>query len=214
MKMKELQSILHQLGFESPTDRSNFIAAVSAISRGQPIDDDEEVNQVSDAPVKQPERPAQSDSGFKFGKGSLRELEGVDNRLVLVTQLALRHSTQDFVVYDGLRTVREQQLHVKSGTSRTMNSKHLQGLAVDLVPWIQGKPVWDWNGCYKIAMAMDQAATELGFAHLITWGGAWDRKLSDFGGDASAFRKEVEHYRVRHAGKDFIDGPHFEIEKG
>jgi len=61
---------------------------------------------------------------------------------------------------------------------------------------------------------MDQAATELGIAHLITWGGAWDRKLSDFGGNERAYQAEVEAYKIRHPGKDFIDGPHFEIEKG
>lgn len=153
----------------------------------------------------------QRDSGFKFGASSERELVGVNADLVRVTRLALRYSLQDFTVYDGIRTVKEQQLHVKNGTSKTMQSKHLQGLAVDLVPWINGGPKWDWDGCYKIACAMDLAATELGLAHRITWGGAWDRKLSDFGGDPSAYAKEVQAYQKRHAGPDFIDGPHFEI---
>jgi peptidoglycan L-alanyl-D-glutamate endopeptidase CwlK len=153
----------------------------------------------------------QRDSGFKLGASSQRELVGVNEDLVEVTVLALRYSLQDFTVYDGLRTVKEQQTHVKNGTSRTMQSKHLLGLAVDLVPWINGAPVWDWDGCYKIACAMDLAATELGVAHRITWGGAWDRKLSDFGGDPFAYAKEVQAYKERHAGKDFIDGPHFEI---
>jgi peptidoglycan L-alanyl-D-glutamate endopeptidase CwlK len=153
----------------------------------------------------------QRDSKFKLGASSQRELVGVNSDLVAVTVLALKYSLQDFTVYDGLRTVKEQQTHVKNGTSRTMQSKHLSGLAVDLVPWINGGPVWDWDGCYKIACAMDLAATELGVAHRITWGGAWDRRLSDFGGDPSAYAKEVQAYKERHAGKDFIDGPHFEI---
>ena len=153
----------------------------------------------------------QQDSGFKFGGSSEKELVGVNADLVRVTRLALRYSLQDFTVYDGIRTIKEQQAHVKNGTSKTMQSKHLDGLAVDLVPWINGAPVWDWDGCYKIACAMDKAATELGLAHRITWGGAWDRKLSDFGGDAKAYADEVVAYRNRHPGPDFIDGPHFEI---
>jgi peptidoglycan LD-endopeptidase CwlK len=149
-------------------------------------------------------------SGFRFGAASLKELEGVKSELVRVTRRALDLSTQDFCVYDGIRTVKEQQQHVKNGTSKTMQSKHLQGLAVDLVPWIGGKPVWDWSGCYKVAMAMDRAATEMGFADKIRWGGAWDRTLADFGGDESAYQRETEFYALRHAGKDFLDGPHFE----
>lgn len=153
---------------------------------------------------------ATKSSGFKFGKASLKELEGVKVELVLCVRRALELSTQDFCVYDGLRTAKEQAAHVKNGTSKTMQSKHLQGLAVDLVPWINGGPKWDWDGCYKIAWAMDQAATEQGIAHKIRWGGAWDRRLSDYGNDAQAYVNEVRDYTQRHEGKDFIDGPHFE----
>lgn len=151
-------------------------------------------------------------SGFVFGKTSEKELIGVNEALVRCTRLALQHSTQDFMVFDGLRTKEEQLQHVQNGTSKTMKSKHLDGLAVDLVPWIGGKPVWDWNGCYRIAMAMDYAATMLGIAGRITWGGAWDRRLSDFGGDEKDYKKAVEDYKKRHDGPDFIDGPHFEIQ--
>jgi peptidoglycan L-alanyl-D-glutamate endopeptidase CwlK len=151
-------------------------------------------------------------SGFKFSAASEKELQGVDKRLVACARRALELSTQDFTVFDGLRTLKEQQQHVANGTSKTMQSKHLDGLAVDLVPYINGKPTWDWTGCYKIALAMDQAATELGLAHLITWGGAWDRKLSDFGSDGwDAYKSETEKY-VSRTGKTFLDGPHFEIE--
>lgn len=155
---------------------------------------------------------APATSGFKFGASSERELVGVHPDLVRVTRRALELCTQDFCVFDGIRTLKEQQALVAKGASKTMQSKHLVGLAVDLVPWIGGKPVWDWDGCYKIAFAMDRAATELGLAHKITWGGAWDRRLSDFGGRSDAYKAEVESYRQRHNGPDFIDGPHFEME--
>lgn len=151
---------------------------------------------------------------YALGKASLKELEGVDSRLVACVKLAITLTTQDFTVFDGLRTFKEQQLHVANGTSRTMSSKHLEGLAVDLVPYINGKLDWDWEGCYKIAMAMDTAATRLGCADKITWGGAWDRRLSDFGSEQSweAYRRETQLYNQR-TGKSFVDGPHFEIRK-
>lgn len=152
-------------------------------------------------------------SGFKFGQSSEKELVGVDSRLVRVTRRALEICEQDFLVFDGLRTQAEQQMLVKRGMSKTLNSKHLVGLAVDLVPYIDGKPTWDWLGCAKIAFAVDRAAMEQGVDHLITWGGAWDRQLNDFGGSLEKYMAEVELYKKRHAGKDFIDGPHFQIEK-
>lgn len=148
---------------------------------------------------------------YRLGKASLKELAGVKVELIAIVNLAIRITTQDFTVYDGLRTLKEQQAHVKAGTSKTMQSKHLQGLAVDLVPWINGKPVWDWDGCYKIAQAVDAAATHLGFANQIRWGGAWDRVLGDFGSaqDWLAYDREVIAYGKR-TGKSFVDGPHFE----
>lgn len=148
---------------------------------------------------------------FVFGKSSEKEMIGVDRRLVACTRLALVYTTQDFMVFDGIRSIAEQTQHVKDGTSQTMESKHLDGLAEDLVPWVDGKPSWDWDRIYPIALAMDRAATEMGIANLIRWGGAWDRKLSDFGGSAESYFLECQAYQKRHPGKDFIDGPHYEI---
>ena len=150
-------------------------------------------------------------TGFKWGPKSLKELSGVKTALVECATLALERFTRiDFICHDGIRTTTEQAQHVKNGTSKTMKSKHLDGLAVDLVPIIGGIPKWDWNGCYEIACAMDKAATFLGIADKIIWGGAWDKRLSQYGGEAAAYAQAVQDYRTRHAGSDFIDGPHFE----
>lgn len=159
--------------------------------------------------------PVVPDSGFVFGKSSEKELIGVRPELIECARQALKRSEQDFIVYDGIRSIAEQRHYVQIGTSQTMESKHLPqpdgfGHALDLVPWIGGRPVWDWQGCYKIAAAMDVAATLMGIANRIRWGGAWDRRLSDFESNPTAYAKAVEQYRARHAGKDFIDGPHFE----
>src|SRR3546814_11357594 len=146
---------------------------------------------------------------FILSKASLKELEGVKPELVATVKRAIEITIQDFTVFDGIRSAKEQQQHVANGISQTMKSKHLDGLAVDLVPWV-GKPVWEWDRIYPIAFAMDQAATELGLASKIRWGGAWDRVLSDFGGSIDSYREACEAYAKRHPGKDFLDGPHFE----
>lgn len=169
------------------------------------------VNQAAAAP--KPQVLPGITTGFVWGVKSKREIPGVNKDLIECATLALtRFTTVDYFLYDGIRTVEEQRSHVKNGTSKTMASKHLDGLAVDLVPLIGGVPKWDWNGCYQIACAMDKAATILGIAHRITWGGAWDRTLADYGGDALEYARVVEQYRQRHPGPDFIDGPHFEIK--
>jgi peptidoglycan L-alanyl-D-glutamate endopeptidase CwlK len=152
---------------------------------------------------------------FKFGSVSTHRLRSLHKPLRDCAELAIELSRVDFAVYETLRTQRRQRELVLAKMSRTMNSKHLPdksgyARAVDLVPVIDGKLKWDWDGCYEIACAMDAAATQLGHAAQVRWGGAWDRVLADFGGDMSQYRAEVEAYKIRHAGSDFIDGPHFE----
>jgi peptidoglycan LD-endopeptidase CwlK len=147
---------------------------------------------------------------YVLGKQSLENLKGVHKPLADLVREAIKITTQDFSVNEGLRSLAQQKLNVKNGVSQTLNSYHLTGFAVDLVPYINGKKVWDWEGCYKIAMAMDEAATKAGVARNIRWGGAWDKRLSDFGGNVDEYKKAVQAYQVRHPGPDFLDGPHFE----
>lgn len=155
--------------------------------------------------------PAPIQTGkFKMSQGSLNKLRGVHPSLAQCAVDALAVSLTDYGVYEGLRTPERQKQLVAQGKSRTLQSKHLVGLAVDLVPWIDGRYQWEWDECAMIAFAMDQTATKMGIAHRITWGGAWDRKLSDFGGKLSDYMAEVKKYQQR-TGKNFIDGPHFEI---
>ena len=164
------------------------------------------------APIGKPAvTAAPQTTGFFWGERSKSELVGVRKELVECSTLALmKYSKIDYMCFDGLRTPEEQARHVKNGTSKTMNSKHLTGNAVDLVPIIGGLPKWDWEGCYMIALAMDLAATELGYANHIIWGGAWDKTLAQYGNNPEAYAAEVKAYRQRNPGPDFIDGPHFE----
>ena len=110
---------------------------------------------------------------YSLGKRSKDNLVGVHYDLVKVVERAIQISKQDFTVIDGLRTLSEQRKLVARGVSKTMNSRHLTGHAVDVVPYPIPR---DW-GEYKasqwaeISRAMKEAAKELGVT--IEWGGDW-----------------------------------------
>ena len=143
---------------------------------------------------------------------SLKRLEGVDKRLRDVVLLAAeRH---EFVVIEGLRTQERQAELVARGSSITMNSRHLVGMAVDVAPLLGGQPSWDWNLFYPIAEAMKLAAQQLGVS--LTWGGVWDRPLNSLGDPHEESSAYIERERARKiaAGKKpsvLVDGPHFEL---
>jgi peptidoglycan L-alanyl-D-glutamate endopeptidase CwlK len=107
--------------------------------------------------------------GYKLGTRSLQKLSGVHPDLVSVVKRAIEISEQDFSVLEGIRHIERQRELVKSGKSTTMNSRHLTGHAVDLVPY----PVsWDWEYFYPIVDAMKEAAEELGID--IVAGADWE----------------------------------------
>lgn len=106
---------------------------------------------------------------FILGKRSTDNLVGVHPQLVAVVKRALELSPVDFTVIEGVRTKERQAELMKQGFTRTLNSRHIIGEAVDIVPL----PV-DWNNPKPfglVAEAMKRAAEELGAK--ITWGGDW-----------------------------------------
>lgn len=146
---------------------------------------------------------------FKLGKRSRKELEGVDERLVFVVERALELSPVDFSVHDGMRTIEDQRALVAAGASWTMDSKHLIGKAVDLVPYINGKLRWEWPPIYKIADAMHIASQEEDLN--IKWGGAWDVSLTRSSGPAE-YVSRLYVNRCEAVNKvPKLDGAHFEI---
>lgn len=146
---------------------------------------------------------------FILGKKSLNELQGVHPALVTVVQRAIEITAQDFGVHDGIRTLDEQRQLVAQGASQTLDSRHITGHAVDLVPVINGKLRWEWPPIFLIADAMRLAARESGMR--VRWGGAWD---VDFTAAQESPEDLVAGYVARRkaAGlRAFIDGPHFEL---
>ena len=121
---------------------------------------------------------------FKLSDKSLRRLDGVKPELVNVVKRAIEITPVDFLVVEGLRTKERQAYLLDAGKSRTMNSYHLTGHAVDIAPIIDGKVSWEWKYFHILNEAMQQAAKENNVS--LTWGGSW---------------------------KTFPDGPHFQIPR-
>ena len=121
---------------------------------------------------------------FTFSARSYRNLRGVRPELIAVATLALTRSEIDFVVTEGLRTLQRQMDLVKEGASRTLDSRHLTGHAIDVAALVGGQVTWDWPAFERIALAFKSAAADLGIA--LVWGGDWT---------------------------GFRDGPHFELHR-
>lgn len=147
-------------------------------------------------------------SKFRLSKRSLDRLKGVHPDLVKVVHRALQLSTIDFLVLEGVRTLERQKELVKTGASKTLNSRHLTGHAVDLAPIDNGQVSWHWPHYYTVADAMKRAAIELFIP--IRWGGVWDKELNKIALIEPAVSAYVSSQKSR--GKAaFIDGPHFEL---
>ena len=147
---------------------------------------------------------------FKLSKRSLGRLEGVDERMVRVVKTAITVSKIDFGVICGLRTVEEQRELVAKGASQTMKSKHIDGLAVDLMAYINGRASWELNLYDDIADAMKIAADEEDVK--VRWGAAWHiNDLREWDSSMQDAMNEYIDLRRSQGRRPFIDGPHFEL---
>ena len=108
---------------------------------------------------------------YVLSKKSLERLVGVHPDLVAVVSRAIQITPVDFTVLEGVRSIQRQKEMVAKGASKTMNSRHLTGHAVDLGAFVAGSVSWDWSHYYPIADAMKAAAKELGIK--LEWGGDW-----------------------------------------
>ena len=162
--------------------QKQYDALLRMLNNGTKIEDISEFVGMS---IEQVEKPI-IQSKWQLSQRSIDRLKGVNSTLVNVVKRAIEISQYDFMVIEGLRTLETQKKYVAEGKSKTLNSYHLTGHAVDLAPLENG--AIDWNnkkGQFDaVAKAMKQAAKELNVD--IEWGGDW---------------------------KSFVDKPHFQIKR-
>lgn len=142
---------------------------------------------------------------FKLSKRSLNNLKGVHPDLVRVVKRAIEITEEDFMVIEGLRSKQRQRELYNKGASKTLNSRHITGHAVDLAVWKNGGITWDtgrpdsfyevshdddYTLYQEVGTSMLMAARELNIP--LRWGADWD-------GDG------------QHTDHRFLDWVHFEL---
>lgn len=106
-------------------------------------------------------------------------LQGVHPDLARVVRMAADRDR--FRITEGLRSFNRQKELVASGKSKTMNSRHLTGHAVDFIAiGNDNVATYDMNDMRRVAETMRAAATECGVK--IEWGAA-----AKYGGDFKTF---------------------------
>lgn len=121
---------------------------------------------------------------YSFSQRSLERLKGVHPDLVKVMQASISDSPYDFGITEGRRTPERQQQLYKEGKSRTLNSRHLTGHAVDIAVFIGKDVSWDFRYYDAVAEHIKKVAESLKIP--IVWGGEW---------------------------RGLVDGPHFELNR-
>jgi peptidoglycan L-alanyl-D-glutamate endopeptidase CwlK len=147
---------------------------------------------------------------FKLSPRSVKMLTGVNPQLVEVVQYAITVTKVDFAVIEGVRTMARQRELVKQGASQTLQSKHLDGRAVDLMAYIGNRPSWELNLYDDIADAVKEGALKVGVG--IRWGGAWSvPNIAKWPGTMQAAQDSYVDLRRKQGQRIFLDSPHFEL---
>ena len=127
---------------------------------------------------------------FKLSEKSKERLKGVDPRIIEIVDLALTITHIDFGIPAdaGIRTAERQLELYEKGVSKCdgyeVKSYHQTGLAFDVYAYVDGKASWNRNHLTNVAVAILQAASQLGYK--LEWGGLWNL---------------------------FVDMPHFQLKK-
>ena len=96
------------------------------------------------------------------------------------------------------------------GASQTMKSKHLDGLAVDVMAYVGSRGSWEMSLYDNIADAFKIAAEEQDVK--IRWGAAWHiMDIREWDGTMQDAMNEYIDLRRSQGRRPFIDGPHFEM---
>lgn len=107
----------------------------------------------------------------KRNRATLNELADNTKKLAYQWYNYCIDNNIEILIYEAIRTKKEQQENVKRGASKTLHSYHLVGQALDFVPVKNGKAVWNGYNAPDIKKAFAYAR-KLGFVLGHDWG--WD----------------------------------------
>ena len=151
---------------------------------------------------------------YRFGKRSRERLKGVKPELINGLNQLIK--IMDVTIIEGVRSQERQDELVAKGASKTKYSKHIEGKAVDLMAYVNGRACWELNVYDAIADAMKQAAIQVGVP--ICWGAAWGTPEMPYPMDIRKWEGSMEEamnayidLRRSQGRRPFMDGPHFEL---
>ena len=104
----------------------------------------------------------------RFSKKSLRELDTCDPLLQYLFKEVVKHF--DCSIIEGKRSLKEQEELLKEGATKTLDSAHLTGKAVDVYPYpvdFEDRDRWHYFGGFVLGTARQ-------FGIDVIWGGDWD----------------------------------------
>lgn len=132
---------------------------------------------------------------WSWSAASRSRLDTVHPDLRRVIDVAFSHSSMPYDLTiprdGGARTLERQQELLEQGKTQILDSRHVTrktfdlSLAVDVVPYIDGAPRWEWGPLRQCAEVIFRVAYDLRVP--VIWGGHWS---------------------------DFPDGAHWELPRG
>ena len=104
----------------------------------------------------------------RFSNKSLKELDTCDPLLQYLFKEVVKHFACSII--EGKRSLKEQKELLKEGATKTLDSAHLTGKAVDVYPYpvdFEDRDRWHYFGGYVLGTARQ-------FGIDVIWGGDWD----------------------------------------
>ena len=111
------------------------------------------------------------DNKYHFGIRSLKNLTGVHPDLVKLMQESIKNSPYDFAIIEGLRSPERQREMYNTGKSQTLLGRHIEGMAIDLMVYVDGKGTWLNKYYNELSTHIKTVALSLNIP--IIYGGDW-----------------------------------------
>jgi hypothetical protein len=138
---------------------------------------------------------------YKLGKNTLKNIDSIkqsgkpeSHKLAEAAKYFINYTPIDFCVIanGGYRTAEEQKVLYDRGVSRCdgylQKSEHQNGLALDIVPWVNGKATWETKHAFYLSGAFMAFCEQMELD--ITSGADWNRdgELKDDSWDPCHFQ--------------------------
>ena len=119
---------------------------------------------------------------YLFSNKSKSNLVGLHPEIGFMFTEAIKISTMDFMLFEGVRTMQRQRYLYATGASKTLDSYHLYGLAGDAVPTPASnnhKPTWEEEYFPPMVAAIKDVIKTHGLT--VQWGfDLWEWDMAHF----------------------------------